>query len=58
MKSHERKLTEEEVKKAEKEGVYSLFSEAMIMGYGVYSARIIDRDGEKILQYSCGESCD
>lgn len=58
MKSCERKLTNEEVAKAKKEGVYSLFSEALLMGYGVYSARIINRDGENILVYNRGESCD
>ena len=58
MKVCERKLTSEEVEKAKKEGIYSLFSEALLIGYGVYSAYIIDRDGENILVYNRGESCD
>ncbi len=60
MRDCERRLTDEDLRKVmENDGdVYCLFSEAMLIGYGVYSARIIERDGEQILQYSCGDSCD
>ena len=58
MKYCEREITEDEAKKAEEKGVYSLFHPAILMGYGVYDADIVSRDGKKILRYSMGSSCD
>ncbi len=60
MKDYERKLTEEELKKVEEHNgdVYCLFSEAQLLGRGVYDAVIRTIDGEKVLRYSMGDSCD
>lgn len=60
MTTYQRKLTEDDLKKIkEHDGdVYCMFSEAQIMGYGVYSAQIVDIHGEKFLRYSMGDSCD
>lgn len=60
MRDCERRLTDEDLRKVmENDGdVYCLFSEAQIMGYGVYGANIIELDGEKYLRYSMGDSCD
>lgn len=57
---HERVLSEEDLKKVEENDgdVYCLFSMAQLVGYGVYGARIIDRNGQKILQFEMGSSCD
>ena len=60
MTTYQRKLSEEDLQKImENDGdVYCLFSEAQIMGYGVYGARVIMIDGQKFLRYSMGDSCD
>ena len=60
MTTYQRKLSEEDLQKImENDGdVYCLFSEAQIMGYGVYGAQIIMIDGQKFLRYSMGDSCD
>ena len=60
MTIHQRKLTEEDLKKIEENGgdLYCMFSEAQIMGYGVYGAQIVIIDGQKFLRYSMGDSCD
>ena len=60
MTTHQRKLSEEDLQKImENDGdLYCLFSEAQIMGYGVYGAHIIELDGDKYLRFSMGSSCD
>lgn len=60
MTTYQRKLSEEDLKKIEENDgdLYCLFSMAQIMGYGVYSATIIEIDNEKYLRYSMGDSCD
>ena len=60
MTLYQRKLSEEDLKKIEEHDgdVYCMFSEAQIMGYGVYSAQIVTLDGQKFLRYSMGDSCD
>lgn len=59
MKDITRELTDEEVKKAEEHGVYSLFDDWQLMGYGVYGAQVYeDKDGKKMLYYRTGDSCD
>lgn len=60
MKTYERKLTESDIQKIEQNDgdLYCLFTQAQLIGYGVYSAQIIDKDGEKFLRYSMGDSCD
>lgn len=60
MRDCERRLTDEDLRKVkENDGdVYCLFSEAQIMGYGVYGAHIIELDGDKYLRFSMGDSCD
>ena len=58
MKTIERTLTETEIKKAEKEGAESLIPTFIHQGYGVYGARIVERDGKKVLIYERGESCE
>lgn len=51
-------ITKEEYEKAKEKGVYSLFGEYMLMGYGVYDAETYERDGKYYLSYSRGNSCD
>lgn len=34
------------------------FTEALLIGYGVYSARVYKRNGEYFLDYTVGSSCD
>lgn len=60
MTTYQRKLSEEDLQKImENDGdLYCLFSEAQIMGYGVYGAHIIELDGDKYLRFSMGDSCD
>lgn len=60
MRDCERRLTDEDLRKVmENDGdLYCLFSEAQIMGYGVYGANIIEIDGDKYLRFSMGDSCD
>lgn len=60
MTYHQRKLTEDDLKKIEESGgdLYCLFTEAQIMGYGVYDAKVVEIDGEKYLRFSMGSSCD
>lgn len=58
MKTIERILTDAEIKKAEKDGAESLIPTFIHQGYGVYDARIVERDGEKVLVYERGETND
>ncbi len=60
MTYHQRKLTEDDLKKIEENGgdLYCLFTEAQIMGYGVYGARIVERNDGKYLMFEMGSSCD
>ena len=52
-------LTEEDLKKIkEADDLYVLFSPSLIMGYGVYGAKIVERDGKQILSFDRGNSCD
>jgi hypothetical protein len=60
MTYHQRKLTEDDLKKIEENNgdIYCMFTEAQIMGYGVYGARIVERDDGKYLMFEMGSSCD
>ena len=60
MTYHQRKLTEDDLKKIEEHDgdLYCLFTEAQIMGYGVYGARIVERNDGKYLMFEMGSSCD
>lgn len=58
MKTIEQILTETEIKKAETEGAESLIPTFIHQSYGVYGARIIERDGKKVLVYERGETND
>lgn len=60
MTYHQRKLTEDDLKKIKENGgdLYCLFTEAQIMGYGVYGARIVERNDGKYLMFEMGSSCD
>lgn len=58
MTYHQRKLTEAELKEIEEKGVYSQFTEAQIMGYGVYNAKVVEKDDGSYLIFSMGDSCD
>ena len=60
MTYHQRKLTEDDLKKIEEHNgdIYCLFTEAQIMGYGVYGARIVERNDGKYLMFEMGSSCD
>lgn len=51
-------ITEEEYKKAQKEGPRSIVSESVIMGYGCYGASVSEHDGKFYLSYERGDSCD
>lgn len=57
---HERVLSDEELKKVEENDgdVYCLFSMAQLVGYGVYGARIVERNDGKYLMFEMGSSCD
>lgn len=55
MTQHQRKLTEEDLKEIEEKGVYSQFTEAQILGCGVYDAHVVEIDGEKYLRFSMGD---
>ena len=58
MRTIERTLTDAEIKKAEKDGAESLIPTFIHQGYGVYGARIVEKDGKKVLIYERGESCE
>lgn len=58
MTFYQRKLSEEELKQIEEEGVYSQFTEAQICGYGVYGAEVVKKDDGYYLLYTLGSSCD
>lgn len=58
MKTVKRKITKEEFDQAKKKGAYSLISETIIMGYGVYGAKVEEEDGEYFLEFEMGDSCD
>ena len=34
------------------------FSESVIYGYGLYGARVYEKDGEYFMDYKTGDSCD
>ena len=53
-----RQITEAEYNKAKKETPYSLISDNIKMGYGVYGASVYEEDGKYYLEYSRGDSCD
>lgn len=54
----ERELSIEEIKKIETNGVYSIFPDWELMGYGVYGAQVFEKDNKKWIRYSTGSSCD
>ena len=60
MTTYQRKLTEDDLKKIEEHDgdVYCMFSEAQIMGYGVYGAEVVKKDDGYYLLYTLGSSCD
>jgi hypothetical protein len=51
-------ITKEEYEKAKEKGAYSLFGDALLIGYGVYGAEVYEKDGKYYLSYSRGSSCD
>lgn len=51
-------LTEDDLKKIEEEGVYSMFPDSVTMGRGILDAEVVDIRGEKFLRYREGSSCD
>ena len=60
-----RKLTKEQYDRAAnnnmcltKEDYLNVFTESEIMGYGVYSEKIIEEDGEYYIQFLLGSTCD
>ena len=54
----EREITKEEYDKALEQGPHCLISPSTIMGYGVYDARVKQKDDTYILEYDRGDSCD
>ena len=53
-----RKLSEEQLKKIDKHGILSIFSQAELIGYGIYRERIVEIGGEKYVVYMTSDSCD
>lgn len=51
-------ISKQEYEKAKEKGVYSLFADYMLLGYGVYGAQTYEKDGKYFLSYSRGSSCD
>ena len=51
-------LTEEDLKKIEDDGIYSMFEDHQIMGRGILDAEVVDIRCEKFLRYREGSSCD
>lgn len=56
----EREITKEEFEEIEegKRSVYSFFSEAAVMGYGLLAYKPIERDGKYYIPYDISDSCD
>lgn len=52
-----REITHDEVKRA-KGNPFKLIPESIVMGYGVYGARIKQENGKYYLEYERGDSCD
>lgn len=51
-------ITKEDYDKALAEGAYSIINPAIVMGYGVYGAKVKEIEGKYYLSYSRGSSCD
>lgn len=51
-------ISKEEYEKAQKNGPYSIISEAVICGYGAYGAKVSQVEDKYYLSYSRGNSCD
>lgn len=51
-------ISKEDYDKALENGVYSIISDSIKMGYGVYGARVYGADGKYYLTYERGSSCD
>ena len=52
------KITKEDYEKALAEGADSIISNSIHMGYGVYSSKVYEVDGDYYLSYRRGDSCD
>lgn len=57
---HEREITKEEFDqiKAKERSVYSFFSEASVMGYGLLAYQPFERDGKYFIPFNMSDSCD
>lgn len=53
-----RRITKEEFEKAQNEGAASLISDDIKIGYGLYASKVYIEEGEYILRYEIGDSCD
>lgn len=51
-------ISKEDYEKAQKEGAYSIIGEAILLGYGAYSAKVSQVDDKYYLSYKRGETCD
>ena len=51
-------ISKDDYDKAQKDGPYSIISEAVICGYGAYGAKVTEVEGKYYLSYSRGNSCD
>lgn len=59
MREIEREITEEQYRKAtEEHDATGIFSEAEVIGYGVYCTRYYKHDGKYFVKYELGSSCD
>lgn len=57
---YEREITKEEYEQIEsgERNVYSFFSEAAVMGYGLLAHKPFERDGKYYIPYDMSDSCD
>jgi predicted GH43/DUF377 family glycosyl hydrolase len=51
-------ISQEDYEKALKEGAESIINPGIVMGYGVYNARVKEIDGKYYLSYTRGGGCD
>lgn len=58
MKEYKRKITREQYLKAQNGDFDGIFSQAETCGYGVYSVRLREENGEYYVLFEMGDSCD
>lgn len=59
LKWHTREITEEQYKNVkERQDASGIFSEAEVLGYGIYQERYYEKDGKYYVDFEMGTSCD